>query len=137
MKTHNKFNRTADSTKYCCYVCGAEYARVSALRVHMKDLHLIDFDTNQSLDVDDFLTPDERNSQPQHNMDGDEDEQEVDQEAAILIAAAAEVDCAAYIEAATAHTPDPTAAETETMTLHSQVNPSYEVTLQNEEVTLR
>ncbi|CAD7012167.1 unnamed protein product [Ceratitis capitata] len=28
MKTHNKLNRANDVTKYSCYVCGAEYARV-------------------------------------------------------------------------------------------------------------
>ncbi|XP_011184227.2 zinc finger protein 814 [Zeugodacus cucurbitae] len=131
MKTHNKLNRAGDTTKYCCYVCGAEYARVSALRIHMKDLHLIDFDTNQSLELDDMISAEDQTSQSQHDTDGNEDEQEVDHEAAVLIAAAAEADCAAYIEAATA---DPTTAETEGLTLHSPINPTYEVTLQNEEL---
>nr|XP_014091241.2 zinc finger protein 658B isoform X1 [Bactrocera oleae] len=134
MKTHNKLNRSGDTTKYSCYVCGAEYARVSALRIHMKDLHLIDFDTNRSLDLDDMISAEEQNSQSQHDTDDNEDEQQVDNEAAVLIAAAAEADCAAYIEAATAHTSDPTSAGAESMTLHSQVSSSYEVALQNHEL---
>ncbi|XP_053966418.1 zinc finger protein 658B isoform X2 [Anastrepha ludens] len=101
MKTHNKQTRSGDATKYSCYVCGAEYARISALRLHMKDFHFIDFDTNQSLELDDeVISADEQNAQE------NEDEHEVDHEAAVLIAAAAEADCAAYMETVTAQAPD-------------------------------
>ncbi|XP_036334244.1 zinc finger protein 271 [Rhagoletis pomonella] len=132
MKTHNKPNRTSDVTKYKCYICGAEYARIPALRLHMKDLHLIDFDTNQSLELDDeVISGEEQNSQPLQGIEDIDDEQEVDHEAAVLIAAAAEADCAAYIEAATAQSSDAASPGTSGIGLHEQVNPDYELIVDN------
>ncbi|XP_004517411.1 zinc finger and SCAN domain-containing protein 2 [Ceratitis capitata] len=133
MKTHNKLNRANDVTKYSCYVCGAEYARVSALRMHMRDLHLIDFDTNQSIQLDDdVITPDDQSSHSQHNMGDSEEDQEVDHEAAVLIAAAAEADCGTYIEDATGQISEAASPGTSRMDL--QVSQSYEVTMENDEL---
>lgn len=44
MRTHNKLSKSNENLKHKCGICGAVYARIFALRYHMKEQHAHDLD---------------------------------------------------------------------------------------------
>lgn len=52
MKTHNKDSKANKNLKNRCDLCGATYARIFALRFHLKEQHGVDVDPAQLLDAE-------------------------------------------------------------------------------------